>query len=134
MVDKYIVAIDSSPINLDVIKKICESKKILVQTAGSGDKGFAQVHELLDQEKVIACILVDNDLPERTVIEFIKKIKADERTKDIHIVVSASAVNKEQVIEARKCGAADFLLKPFSKEMFLERVKSCLGGDINGEE
>ena len=54
-----------------------------------------------------------------------QKLKADEATKDIPVIMFSANRDTEQI--AMQCGAEDFLSKPFEIKDLLEIVKKYLG-------
>ena len=75
MTDKYIVAIDDSEINLNIIAKICEYNNIPIETATSGKDGISKISSMLEQGKEIACVLLDIMMPEMSGLDVLKTLK-----------------------------------------------------------
>ena len=69
-------------------------------------------------------MLLDITMPGRSGLEVLNDILAFKRNAK---VIMCSAVGQEQVIaEAIRCGASDFIIKPFKDEEILKIVKACL--------
>ena len=95
----------------------------------NGYKVFAAVNgkEALDllRKQTPDLILLDLVLPRMSGHELCKHIKAQEKLKDIPIVLfTASSTSVKE--KARALGADDFLLKPFSPEELLNKIKEFL--------
>ena len=75
----------------------------------------------------VAMILLDWNMPEMDGITFLKKIKADERFKDIPVTMVTTETERVKMIEAIQCGAKTYVAKPFSQEMLVAKISECLG-------
>ena len=76
------------------------------------------------QENEVHLMLLDITMPGRSGLEVLNDILAFKRNAK---VIMCSAVGQEQVIaEAIRCGASDFIIKPFKDEEILKIVKACL--------
>jgi len=67
-------------------------------------------------------VLLDLRLPKADGLEVLRKVKADERTKTIPVVVLTSSKEDRDVTECYKLGANSFISKPVEFEAFAETV------------
>ena len=74
-------------------------------------------------------ILLDLMLPVLDGYRVMKLLKADERYKEIPIVVVTARANAEDWALAAECGADGWVVKPVRLEGLLERVRAHLGGE-----
>ena len=71
-------------------------------------------------------ILLDLLLPGERGEEICKKLKCDDRFKDIPVIIfTASASDLPKV--ATEIGADDYIMKPFEPEELLDKVKKFIG-------
>jgi signal transduction histidine kinase len=67
-------------------------------------------------------ILLDIMMPGMDGFETCRRLKADEKTKDIPVIFMTALANTADKIQGFKLGAVDYITKPFQKEEVLARV------------
>ena len=80
-----------------------------------GDKN----HKLENYPKVI---LLDLNLPKVDGLEVLRKVKSDDRTKSIPVVVLISSREEQDIIESYKLGVNSYIVKPVEFDKFVEAV------------
>lgn len=114
-----VLIVDDDPGIRDTISQIIEELGYDPETAADGMDAL----ELLDVGAYL-CVFTDIMMPKMTGIELIKKIKA--RDISLPIIVITGYASLEIAIDAMKCGASDFISKPFKVsqiELLLSKVK-----------
>ncbi len=71
-------------------------------------------------------ILLDIMMPGISGYEACKKIKMDEKLKNIKVVMLTAKGQKGDAEEGLKCGADDYIIKPFDPYELIEQVKEIL--------
>jgi signal transduction histidine kinase/PleD family two-component response regulator len=71
-------------------------------------------------------IISDIVMPEMNGFELCEKIKSDERTKGIPVILLTSLTDPDEVIEGLSCGADSFITKPFNNEYLLSTLEKIL--------
>lgn len=80
--------------------------------------------ETLAKEPAPDVILLDIDLPFTNGVEIGKKLKSDEGTRDIPVIM----VSANPYVDAlcKEAGAADFVQKPFALKTLLQKLQDTL--------
>lgn len=80
----------------------------------------------IDEYKDIDLILLDVMMPDVNGYEVTKKIKSNEETRHIPVVLLTALKETSERIKGIEAGCDDFITKPFEKEELLARVRSLL--------
>ncbi|QOJ23956.1 MAG: phosphate regulon transcriptional regulator PhoB [Gammaproteobacteria bacterium] len=71
-------------------------------------------------------VLLDWMLPDISGIEFARKLRREERTKSIPIIMLTARIQESDKIAGLEAGADDYVTKPFSPRELLARIKAVL--------
>lgn len=100
-------------------------KNILVQL---GFKHFLEAEDgslawdVLQKEQ-IDFVISDWNMPTMTGIELLKKVRADERFKDLPFMMVTAEAQKENIVEAVKERVSNYIVKPFTPETMSEKIQ-----------
>jgi len=114
---KKVLIVDDSLFMRQSIKSalLTSGKYEIVGEAANGDQGIEMALEL--QPEIIT---MDNILPDMLGVDIIKELRKEEVTSKIIMI---SAVGQDTIIEeCKKSGANDYLVKPFTNEVLIERL------------
>ena len=89
--------------------------------AVNGLEGFELAKEILPD-----IILMDGIMPVMSGFEAIEKLREDEKTKNIPILMVSSLDTKDEKVKALNSGVSDFISKPFDKIELTIRVNSLI--------
>jgi len=119
---KSIVCIEDESEMIDLMRLILGRRGYEVRGATSGMDGL----KLIREEKP-DLILLDLMMPEMDGWEVYQQIKADEKTRDIPvIVVTAKAQSIDRVLGLHIAKVDDYIAKPFSPQELLNSVEKVL--------
>jgi len=71
-------------------------------------------------------IVSDVSMPELNGIDLCAKLRGDNRTSHIPIILLTALVGEEQVLRGIETGANDYMTKPFNFEILLSKIKNLL--------
>ena len=120
--DKRVVCIEDEPEMIDLVKLILSRKGYEVVGALGGREGL----EAIGREKP-SLVLLDLMMPDMDGWEVYQKMKADDATKAIPvIVVTAKAQSIDKVLGLHIAKVDDYITKPFGPQELLESVEAVL--------
>jgi len=91
------------------------------------DCGVSALKVLSGSSDDIGLVLLDWNMPGMNGLEVLKAIKADERFKDIPVMMVTTEGEKKNIIQAIQAGATNYLIKPFTQEELAAKIMECLG-------
>ena len=71
-------------------------------------------------------ILLDWMLPGASGVEIARKLRSDERTRQIPIIMLTARSEEQDKVQGLEAGADDYITKPFSPRELLARIKAVL--------
>ena len=120
---KHILCIEDEPEMIDLIRLILGRRGFEVIGAAGGKEGLEKV-----RKEPPDLILLDLMMPDMDGWEVYQQIKADEKTKDIPvIVVTAKAQSIDKVLGLHIAKVDDYIAKPFSPQDLLNSVDKVFG-------
>ena len=86
----------------------------------------AEAGQRLIAEALPDLVLLDWMLPGMSGIEFARRLRADERTRDIPIIMLTARGEEQDKVAGLETGADDYITKPFSPRELVARIKAVL--------
>ncbi len=122
MKDKpVILVVDDQLQNIELLEAYLVPQGYEIVKAASG----AEALEKLSGNQ-IDLILLDVMMPRMSGLEVLEKLRADEKTRLLPVVMVTVLKETEDKLKALEAGCDDFISKPFDKVELLARVKSIL--------
>ena len=119
---KHILCIEDEPEMIDLIRLILGRHGFDVIGAAGGREGLDKV-----RKEPPDLILLDLMMPDMDGWEVYQQIKADEKNKDIPIIiVTAKAQSIDKVLGLHIAKVDDYIAKPFSPQDLLNSVEKVL--------
>lgn len=121
MKNKAILIVDDEASNIKLLKAMLKPERYSTYEAADGEQALREVGCLHPD-----LILLDVMMPGIDGFEVCRRLKQDDATKAIPVVMVTALKGKEHSIKAMEAGADDFLNKPVDRIELLVRVKSLL--------
>ncbi len=116
---KVLIVEDDSDMRRFVKEELEKDYEII--EAVNGEEGFkVAINTALD------LIISDIMMPQMNGLEFCKKIKADERTSHISVILLTARSSQEYKMEGLETGADDYIIKPFYTDELRIKIRNVL--------
>lgn len=116
---QILIVDDSADLRAHLIENLGE--RYLLYEAGNGKEGLNKSVEMVPD-----LIITDLAMPEMDGLEMCEKLKTDERTSHIPVIMLTSRTSVENRIEGFERGADDYISKPFNIQELVSRIKNLI--------
>jgi len=116
---RILIADDNADMRQYLTRLLAEHYR--VDTAADGKLAIAKA-----RERPPDLVLSDIMMPEFDGFELLKRLRAEEKTRGIPVVLLSARAGEESRVEGMQAGADDYLVKPFSARELLARVAARL--------
>lgn len=79
--------------------------------------------EALERHADFDVALVDWDMPRMDGLEFVRAVRADHRWDALKLMMVTARNDGDELLHALEAGANDFLMKPLSEDMVVEKLR-----------
>lgn len=100
-----------------------------VVCAADGEEGLSKI-----EEQQPDLLLLDLMLPGIGGLEICRKLRADEKTAKLPIIMLTARGEEADVVQGLEMGADDYMTKPFSIKVLLARIQTVLRRNSEGEK
>ncbi|MFZ4397022.1 MAG: response regulator [Kiritimatiellia bacterium] len=121
MAHETILAIEDEKDILELIRFNLERDGYKVLSANS-----VEAAGKLLVKQLPALILLDLMLPGENGFDFCRKLRADERTRQVPVIMVTARDEDADIVSGLEVGADDYITKPFSPRVLLARVRAVL--------
>jgi two-component system, response regulator len=129
--DKMILLVEDNPddeaLTLRALRKNHIANEVVVAHDGVEALDFlfgTGIHAGRDTRDLPQIVLLDLNLPRISGLEVLRRVRADERTRLLAVVVLTSSKEDEDVIQSYSLGANAYVRKPVEFDRFTEAVKN----------
>ena len=123
MPNTRLLIVDDAAIHLLLVSKcLADQPDIEVVTSDCGKDVLAR----LNQGEKFDALFVDWNMPEMSGYELVCTVRANVQFDNIRIMMLTAKTDMEDVQQALSAGANEYLMKPFTKEMLLNKLALLL--------
>jgi len=112
------LVIDDSRAVRFVVSRILRDLGYEVSEAGHGAEALAQIQAGADP----TVALVDWNMPTMNGLEFVQAVRSEARYADMRLMMVTSETEQSFVTSALEAGADEYLMKPFTREILIEKL------------
>ena len=131
MMQATILLVEDEPEVREMVSRTLSREGFDMVTAADANEGYQKV-----SEKVPDLMLVDWMLPSSSGIDFVKRCKRDELTRDVPVIMLTARAEESDRLQGFETGADDYVTKPFSLRELAARIRAVLrrttGQDTEG--
>ena len=116
-----ILIVDDDPVNLDLFQLMLSKLGFEVSEASDGLDALDKLEEFTPD-----VILLDNLMPNMSGWELTKTLKADDRYRNIPIIMFSALDDVKDKVAGFELGVDDYITKPFNFSEVLARIRAQL--------
>ena len=120
---KEIFIVDDQMYIRKMLQMVLQENGYITREFANGNEFLGYVQTMNENEKPML-ILLDIMMPEISGFEILQKLNEDEKTKDIPVIIISARNQKEDVLQALKLGAKDYMVKPPNVDLLLKKIKT----------
>lgn len=122
---KILIVDDSSMVRMK-LRSHLKDYDVEIEEAENGEVAVQKA--LADED--IKVVLLDWNMPVMNGHEALLKIRETRNHDDVKIIMETTETEMIQVLRALQAGADEYLMKPFDKEMLLDKLLLTLGSEL----
>lgn len=116
-----VLLVDDNPELLKLVSLRLESNGFKVRTASNGEEALDSI-----KKDIPDIIILDIFMPAMDGYQVLQKLRSDNKTVDIPIIMLSAAFSPQEKSKALDLGADDYVAKPYQPEEFISRVNALL--------
>ena len=125
--DIRILVVDDMKVMRNILSKNLKGLGFTdITLAEDGIPAWKLIEEQHGNEQPFDLIISDWNMPGMAGIDLLKKVRADERFKQIPFVMVTAEGQQEAVVEAIKSGVTNYITKPFTPQVFETKLGKVL--------
>jgi DNA-binding response OmpR family regulator len=118
---KQILIVEDDIILSQILQIALKTKDYEVDIALDGFEAIKKI-----SQNLYDLILLDINLPKMSGFEVAKKLKMDEKTKNIPIIMITALEQEENIKRGFELGCEDYIIKPFNLEYLCLKIQKYL--------
>lgn len=127
--NRNVLVVEDDTIMGQMVSEILSDVGFQVTSATNGPAAFAEL-----KQRPIDFILLDLLLPEMSGFDIYERLRADDKTKSIPVMIVTAWADSRHMERASELGITHFLAKPFTEDELLLAILTLLIDDSRQEE
>jgi two-component system chemotaxis response regulator CheY len=103
-----------------IVSRILKELGYEVLQAGNGREAL-DVFEI--EKAAVSLVLADWNMPEMNGLELLKRLRQKPELASMVVVMVTTETEMDQMVEALEAGANEYVMKPFTKEILVEKLR-----------
>jgi two-component system response regulator len=126
MIEGTILLVDDSPDDVALTLRAFRTNRITnkVDVASDGEEALDYLLRQSERRPKPVLILLDINLPKVSGLEVLRRIRTDERTRYLPVVVLSTSSEDRDIVESYDLGANSYVRKPVVFTEFVDAVKA----------
>jgi CheY-like chemotaxis protein len=120
-----LLVVDDNEDNRDMLARRLRRRGYEVITADSG----ARALDLISSAHQFDAVLLDVMMPDITGLEVLAKLRTRFNKEQLPVVMATARSDSEDVVEALRLGANDYVTKPINLDEVISALEVALGGE-----
>ena len=116
-----ILVVEDEPAIQELVAVNLRHAGFLLARASSAEEADSVIRAALPD-----LVLLDWMLPGQSGVALAKKLRSDERTRELPLIMLTARVHEEDKVQGLEAGADDYVTKPFSPKELVARVRAVL--------
>lgn len=119
---KPVLVVDDSQTTVRVVRSLLG--RIGFKDIDDASNGMAALGKMT--EKSYGIVIADWNMEPMSGYELLKQVRADARIASTRVILMTAELNASHVIAAKKAGANNYILKPFTDEVLRSKIEEAL--------
>jgi two-component system, chemotaxis family, chemotaxis protein CheY len=107
-------------------------RRIIINTLNK--LGYKECHEAANGREAVDrlasiqvdMVITDWNMPEMSGVDFIRAVRSNETTKALPVLMVTTNAAEDDIVEALKAGANNYVVKPFTPDTIKEKILAAL--------
>jgi two-component system chemotaxis response regulator CheY len=121
-ITKPVLVVDDSQTTVRVVRSLLA--RIGFKDIDEATKGMAALAKMT--EKPYGIVIADWNMEPMSGYELLKQVRRDPRLAATRYILMTAELNASHVIAAKKAGASNYILKPFTDEVLRSKIEEAL--------
>jgi two-component system, chemotaxis family, chemotaxis protein CheY len=119
---KPVLVVDDSQTTVRVVRSLLE--RVGFKDIDDASNGMAALARMT--EKSYAIVIADWNMEPMSGYQLLKQVRADPQLSATRVILMTAELNASHVIAAKKAGANNYILKPFTDEVLRTKIEEAL--------